>query len=103
MHDQSFRQPDPFGDPQRDLFAATKPAQPVAYRGDPERVRAQLTRILAEARAAKTAPWSRNDKRMYETIVPQMTNWLPQDEAARWCREFACELARLQADGDRET
>ena len=82
---------------QPDLFAATEPARPVVYRGDPERVRARLTRIMAEARAADSVPWNRNDERMYETIVPQMTNWLPPDEAARWCREFSDELARLRA------
>lgn len=92
-----FHQPDLFGDPQSDLFAAAEPAQPVVHRGDPERVRARLTRILAEARAADSVPWNRNDERMYETIVPQMTNWLPADEAARWCREFAEELVRLRA------
>ena len=65
-------------------------------RGDPDRVRARLTRILAEARAADTIPWSRNDEGMYEIIVPQMTNWLPPDEAAQWCAEFSAELARLR-------
>ena len=60
-------------------------------------MRARLRRILAEARAADSVPWSRNDEGMYEIIVPQMTNWLPPDEAARWCREFAAELARLRA------
>ena len=53
--------------------------------------------MFAEARAADTVPWSRSDERMYETIVPQMTNRLPPDEAARWCRAFADELARLRA------
>ncbi len=69
---------------------------PTVYRGDPDRVRARLARILAEARAADAVPWSRNDEGMYEIIVPQMTNWLPPDEAARWCADFAAELARLR-------
>ena len=96
MHISSFRQPDLLGDPQPDLFATAEPAQPFVGRGDPDRVRARLTRIMAEARAADTIPWSRNDEGMYEIIVPQMTKWLPADEAARWCADFTAELARLR-------
>ena len=92
----SFRQPDLFGDAQPDLFASAAPAQPFVGRGDPDRVRARLGRILAEARAAETVPWSRNDEAMYELIVPQMTNWLPDEEAERWRSDFAQELARLR-------
>ena len=92
----SFRQPDLFGDVQPDLFGASEPTQPTVYRGDPDRVRARLTKILAEARAAETVPWSRNDEGMYELIVPQMTNWLPDKEAERWRSDFSRELARLR-------
>jgi hypothetical protein len=35
--------------------------------------------------------------RLYRTIFPQMTNWLPQEEAAQLCFEFETELARLEA------
>jgi len=34
---------------------------------------------------------------MYRNIVPQMTNWLPNDEAARWKADFMAELSRLEA------
>lgn len=82
---------------QPDLFAAASAPQPVVGRGDPDRVRARLGKILAEARAAETVPWSRHDEGLYELIVPQMVKWLPAEEAARWCRDFADELARLRA------
>ena len=84
-------------DAQPDLFTSAEQAQRFVGRGDPDRVRARLAKIMAEARAASSVPWSRNDEGMYEIIVPQMTKWLPPDEAARWCREFADELARLRA------
>ncbi len=64
---------------------------------DPDKVRAQLRRILAEARAAETAPWGRGRTSLYRTIVPQMTLWLPDDEAAQWRFEFETEMARLDA------
>ena len=48
----SARQGDLFGEPQPDLFDEDAPT-PV-YRADPDEVRAELYKILAEARAAKT-------------------------------------------------
>jgi hypothetical protein len=60
-------------------------------------VRTRLHKILAEARAAQTMPWDRNKVRLYQTIFPQMTNWLPDDEAAQLRFEFEAELARLAA------
>jgi hypothetical protein len=33
--------------------------------------------------------------RLYRTIFPQMTNWLPDEEAAQLRFEFETELARL--------
>jgi len=61
---------------QPDLFGA-EPAP--AYRPDPDKVRARLYRILAEARAAQTLPWAPTRVSLYRTIFPQMTNWLPED------------------------
>ena len=91
------RQPDPFGEPQPDLFGS-EPAQPQVFRGDPERVRARLEKIVAEARAAASLPWDRATLRLYRTIVPQMTLWLPDAEAAQWRLAFEAEVARLAGD-----
>ena len=68
-----------------------------AYRPDPEKVRARLHKILAEARAAQTLPWEPTRVSLYRTIFPQMTLWLPEDEAAQLRFEFETELARLKA------
>jgi len=76
---------------QDDLF----PAEPVVYRADPDKVRRKLERILAEARAAETMPWDLSRKALYAKIVPQMTLWLPEDEAARFRLDFEAEMARL--------
>jgi hypothetical protein len=81
-------------DDQPDLF---EDRPPVVYRADPDDVRADLHRMLAEARAAKTLPWDADTASLYEVIFPQMSNWLPQEEAAQLCFEFAAELARLKA------
>jgi tRNA nucleotidyltransferase/poly(A) polymerase len=90
-----IKQPDLFGDDQPELFDEDAP--PRVYRADPERVRARLSKILAEARAAETLPWDRGRLSLYQTIFPQMTNWLPDEEAAQLRFEFEAELKRLDA------
>ncbi len=77
---------------QLNLFAT--PAAP-AWRPDPDKVRARLTRILNEAREAEAMPWEPAQLSLYRTIVPDMTRWLPDDEGARWLAEFEAELTRL--------
>ena len=91
----SSRQGDLFGDDQQDDLFEDRPT-PV-YRADPDQVRADLHKILAEARAAKVMPWEPRRLTLYQTIFPQMTNWLPQEEAAQLCFQFESELARLKA------
>jgi hypothetical protein len=90
------QQPDLFGnDAKEELFPEDAPA-PV-YRADPDKVRARLHKILAEARAAETLPWDRESARLYRTIFPQMTLSLPDEEAAQLRFEFDTEMARLEA------
>jgi hypothetical protein len=88
-------EPDFFDDEsQPDLFGG----QPVpAYRPDPDKVRARLHKILAEARAAKKLPWEPTTVSLYRTIFPRMTTWLPDDEGAQLRFQFEEELARLEA------
>lgn len=88
-------QPDMFSeDGQSDLFGA----EPVpAYRPDPDKVRSRLHKILAEVQVAKTLPWEPSRLSLYRTIFPQMTLWLPDDEAQQLRFEFETELARLKA------
>jgi hypothetical protein len=87
-------QPDLFvTESQSDLFGAE--AAP-AYRPNADKVRARLHKILAEARAAQTLPWEPTRVSLYRTIFPQMTLWLPEDEAAQLRFEFETEMARLE-------
>jgi hypothetical protein len=88
-------QPDMFlEDSQSDLFGAE--AAP-AYHPDPDKVRARLHKILAEARAAQTFPWEPTRVSLYRTIFPQMSLWLPEDESAQLRFEFEAEIKRLEA------
>ena len=92
----SSRQRDLFqDDEQADLFGEDSPTP--EYRADPDAVRQELYKILAEARAAQTMPWDARRAALYRTIFPQMTNWLPEDESAQLRFEFETELARLEA------
>lgn len=67
------------------------------YRADPDSVRAELYKILAEARAAQKLPWEPKTVLLYRTIFPQMTNWLPDEEGAQLRFEFETEIRRLEA------
>ena len=88
-------QPDMFAeDTQTDLFGAESIP---AYRPDPEKVRARLHKILAEARAAQKFPWEPTRVSLYRTIFPQMALWLPEDESAQLRFEFEIEIKRLEA------
>ncbi len=71
--------------------------EPPAYRPDPVKVRSRLHRILGEARAATSVPWEPTRLTLYKTIFPQMSLYLPDDEAAQLRFEFAAELTRLEA------
>jgi len=91
----SSRQGDLFGNDRPDDLFEDRPTS--VYRADPDEVRADLYKILAEAQAAQTMPWEPRRLTLYQTIFPQMTNWLPREEAAQLCFEFESELARLKA------
>jgi hypothetical protein len=66
-----------------------------SYLPDPGKVRQRMLAVLERARAAKTMPWSEKDARMWQTVFPNMANWLPADEADRLRLEFAREMERL--------
>lgn len=64
---------------------------------DPESVRQELKAILAAAKAAKDAPpWDLRTHRYHQVVFPQMSRWLPEDEAAQLCFEFAAEIERIE-------
>jgi hypothetical protein len=88
---------------QLDLFGESQPEVPsvertaVVYRADPDKVRAELLGVLAKARAAQTFPWDARRTLYWRTVFPQMTNWLPDEEAAQLRFEFETEIRRLDA------
>ncbi len=64
---------------------------------DPNEVRTQVLELLAIARRARdAAPWDARIHRFYASVFPQMTRWLPAEEAEQLCREFEQELERLE-------
>jgi len=91
----SSRQRDLFQDDEQTELFGEQPTP--EYSPDPDSVRAELHKILAEARVAKKLPWEPTRVSLYRTIFPQMTNWLPADEGAQLRFQFETELARLEA------
>jgi hypothetical protein len=77
---------------QGELFEA--PAEP-AYRPNLDKVRARLEKLLAEARAVERMPWEPSQLSLYRRIFPQMTLWLPEDEALQYRLAFDAEMERL--------
>ena len=53
--------------------------------------------MLAQARAAQSFPWDARRTLYWRTVFPQMTNWLPEAEAAQLRFEFETEIRRLEA------
>jgi hypothetical protein len=86
---------DLFGKSQSELPGVEQTA--AVYRADPDEVRAELLAVLAEARAAQSFPWDARRTLYWRTVFPQMTNWLPDDEAAQLRFEFETEMRRLDA------
>ena len=79
---------------QADLFGEVETLE---YRPNPDTVRTELHKMLAEARAAKVLSWEPKKVLLYRTIFPQMTNWLPDEEGAQLRFAFEVEIKRLAA------
>jgi hypothetical protein len=79
---------------QGDLFG---PPPRVSYAPKPEKVRQKLLAMLEQIRGAEECPWSEKELSFNKLVFPQMTNWLPEDEAAQLRLAFEAELARLLA------
>ena len=86
-----------FTETQGDLFANETARNPGVVPVDPNDVRKRLHKMLEEARAAQAgSPWNDRTTRLYQLVFPQMTNWLPTEEAEQLRFEFSRELHRLQ-------
>ena len=91
----SSRQGNLFGNDQPD--PSDENFETPTYFPDPEEVRAELGKILAEIRAAESIPWDESRTALYRTIFPQMTGCLPEEEGAQLRFQFMEELKRLKA------
>jgi hypothetical protein len=86
---------------QGDLFEAETPADratgaaPYSFKPNLEKIRAELRSVVAKARASQGEPWDPAEFRYYQTVLPQMSRWLPDDERAELIRQFDAEAARL--------
>jgi len=88
-------EPDLFGPSQ--LGLGLEDTRPDPTQVDPAEIRAELTALLALAKAAREeAPWDRRTHRYHQVVFPQMATWLPSDEAEQMCFEFAKELERIE-------
>lgn len=89
-------QPDLFGARQLGLGLEDTRSDPT--RIDPEEIRQELRALLEVAKSAhEAAPWDRRTHRYHQVVFPQMARWLPDEEAAQLCFEFAQELNRIDA------
>ena len=90
---------DLFGNGQFSLFGEAEDRIPhpkqVEYVPDLDRIRSRLNAVLEVARAAPARPWSAKEQRMWQTVFPNMSKWLPDDERDQLCFEFAAEIERL--------
>ena len=89
--------PDLFGNgpPQSDLFADHAP-QPRKVMDFQAEARKRLLKVIAEAKAAETLPWTERELQKWQILFPQMAGWLPDDEADQLQFEFAREVERLK-------
>ncbi|MGA9580500.1 MAG: hypothetical protein WBR13_00845 [Allosphingosinicella sp.] len=68
-----------------------------SYQPDLTEIREDLQEILASARGVTAeAPWDERTFRYNKVVFPQMTRWLPDDEAAQLCFEFSREIERIE-------
>ena len=86
----------PFGPAQMGLDLGDK-AKPACYEPNRDEVRQDLRAILDSARQVSAeAPWDERTFSYNKVVFPQMTRWLPDDEAAQLCFEFAREIERIE-------
>lgn len=78
---------------QPDLFAAAP--KPIEAGPNMARIRARLDKMMSAVREAGPGELDAATLALYRTVLPQMSNWLPDQEATRVRADFAAEIARL--------
>ena len=87
-------------DAQGSLFGEGRMAAPErSALPDPQAIRGRLGKLLETLREARSMPLSEKDARMWRIVVPNMTKWLPDEEADAIRSEFAHHMERLDASG----
>lgn len=67
------------------------------YEPDLDEIRGDLRAILDSARNVSADDlWDERTYRYNKVVFPQMSRWLPDDEAAQLCFEFAQEMERIE-------
>jgi hypothetical protein len=82
---------------QGDLFG---PPPPKSYAPSLAKVRAEVNKVLEKARIAREMPWTQKELAFWKTVFPQMTKWLPEEEAEQLRSAFMEEICRLEAVED---
>ena len=86
--------------PQCDMFASSEaPVVSAPIKHTPDTIRAEMLRLLAEARAAATMPWDARTLRSHTAMFPYMAEWLKGGEGDQLLLQFRNELDRLQKTG----
>lgn len=68
-----------------------------SYEPDLDEVREDLAEILDSARRVTAdALWDERTYRYNKVVFPQMSRWLPEEEAAQLCFAFAREIERIE-------
>ena len=84
-------------DAQGSLFGDGLMAAPARVSApDPQVIRGRLGKLLETLRESESMPLSDKDLRMWRTVVPNMTRWLPDNEAEAIRSEFAHQMQRLR-------
>lgn len=71
--------------------------RPTTYEPNLDEVRQDLAAILDSARQVTAdALWDERTYRYNKVVFPQMSRWLPENEAQQLCFEFSRELERIE-------
>ena len=90
-------QSDLFGEAPSQGFMFDEPvAEPPKPKHTPETIRALLTSLIAELRAAETMPWDARTLRGHKAMAPYMAEWLKDGEGEQLLLEFRDQVTRLE-------
>ncbi len=84
----------PSNSPQRSLFTENPEHGLKIPTPKPETIRRRLLGILRLLQESETFPWSPAQFRSWRIVFPQMTSWLPEDEAGTMKAAFLREIDR---------